>query len=134
MLRRSPTLLRVSPFSLYMKDLAKNGTLQNDRNPAKTASRLYRKLSEPEKMALQKRAARVSYPALDAYNRFQKEYAHRFLHLSNKKRQREVSKLWAELKKNGTVKVPKAPKAAKSASSKVKTAAKTAKKTTAARK
>lgn len=126
MMRRSQTFLRVSAFSLYMKDLAKTGTLKGDRHPTKTSGKLYRQLSSPEKKQLERRAMRVSYPALDAYNRFQKEYAHRFLHLSNKQRQREVAKLWAELKKNGTVKVPKS---AKSASGKVKQAAKATKKT-----
>ncbi|KPA85027.1 putative mitochondrial Kinetoplast DNA-associated protein [Leptomonas pyrrhocoris] len=121
MMRRSQTLLRVSAFSLYMQDLGKTGTLKGDRKATKTSAKLYRQLSTPEKTALAKRAKRISYPALDAYNRFQKEYAHRFLHLSNRKRQREVANLWAELKKNGTVKVPKSPK---SASSKVKKAAK----------
>ncbi|KPI84595.1 kinetoplast-associated protein 3 [Leptomonas seymouri] len=106
-----------------MKQLSKSGTLKGDRSPAKTAAKLYRQLSTPEKKVLEKRAQRVSYPALDAYNRFQKEYAHRFVHLSNKNRQREVAKLWAELKKNGTVKIPKSAKTPKSANHKIKKAA-----------
>lgn len=123
MMRRCQTFLRVSAFSLYVKDLAKTGKLKGSKKPMTTSGKLYRQLSSPEKKALEKRAQRISYPALDAYNRFQKEYAHRFLHLPNKRRQREVAKLWAELKNNGTVRVPK------SAKSKVTKAAKKAKKT-----
>jgi hypothetical protein len=125
MMRRCQVCLRVSTFSLYMKDLSKTGTLKGGGNPTKTAAKLYRSLSTPEKKALEKRAQRVSYPALDAYNRFQKKYAHRFLNMSNKQRQREVAKLWEELKVNGTM---KAPRSAKSAHSKVKKASKKIKK------
>ncbi|CCW60286.1 unnamed protein product [Phytomonas sp. EM1] len=110
MLHRSLSLRRVSPFSVYMRDLARQNKLVGTNNAPKIASAGYRKLSAEEKAELVKRARSLSYPALDAYNRFQKEYSHRFLHLSNKERQRKVAQLWAELKEKGTVRIPKAPK------------------------
>ncbi|CAG9580528.1 putative kinetoplast DNA-associated protein [Leishmania major strain Friedlin] len=107
MLRRSFTLRRVSPFSLFQKHLGETGVLKGIKNPAKKSAQMYSKLSTPERKMFEERARRVTYPALDAYNRFQKEYAPRFLHLPMKQRQRKVAQLWAELKKNGTVKIPK---------------------------
>lgn len=107
MLRRSFTLRRVSPFSLFQKHLGETGVLKGMKNPAKKSAQLYHKLSTPERKIFEARARGVTYPALDAYNRFQKEYASRFLHLPMKQRQRKVAQLWAELKKSGTVKIPK---------------------------
>ncbi|CCW68445.1 unnamed protein product [Phytomonas sp. Hart1] len=111
MLRRSLGLCRVSTFSIYMSDLARQNKLVGTINAAKIASAAYKKLSAKEKAELTKRAQGLSYPSLDAYNRFQKEYACRFLHLPNKERQQKVAKLWSELKQKGTVRIPKAPKA-----------------------
>lgn len=126
MFRCSLLARRVSAFSIYMKDIGRQGKLVGVRNSAKVVSKSYHKLSPAAKAALQKRAEKMSYPALDAYNRFQKEYAHRFTHLSNKQRQRKVAALWAELKEKGTVRIPKAPSKApsKPARKKVKSIAK----------
>lgn len=128
MFRLSCHRLRVSPFSIYMRDLGRQGKLAGVKKPATVASASYKKLSPSEQKALQKRASQVSYPALDAYNRFQKEFSHRFVHLSNRQRQRKVSALWAELKEKGTVRIPQVPKKG-SASKKVKAAAKARKST-----
>ncbi|AYU81944.1 kinetoplast-associated protein 3 [Leishmania donovani] len=110
MLRRSFTLRRASPFSLFQKHLGETGVLKGVKNPTRKSAQMYSKLSTPERKMFEERARRVTYPALDAYNRFQKEYAPRFLHLPMKQRQRKVAQLWAELKKNGTVKIPKSAK------------------------
>ncbi|KAG5496440.1 hypothetical protein JKF63_02742 [Porcisia hertigi] len=107
MLRRSLTLHRASAFSLFQKHLGETGILKGLKNPNQKSAKMYRQLSTPERKIFEQRARRVTYPALDAYNRFQKEYAHRFLHLPMKQRQRKVAQLWAELKKQGTVRVPK---------------------------
>lgn len=131
MLRFTRPQLRVSAFSLYLKDLSRQGKLAGHKNPQKAASQMYRKLSPVEKEALNKRAARMNYPALDAYNRFQKEYAHRFTYLPNKQRQRKVAALWAELKEKGTVRIPRAPK--KAGASKRTSAKRAIKKTAAAK-
>lgn len=119
MMRYSLTLRRVSAFSLFVKDVSRKGKLNGAPNPQRTASALYKKLTPAQKKALERRAQRVSYPALDAYNRFQKEYAHRFVHLTNKQRQQKVAALWAELKEKGTIKLPSpAPKKIKAAAKK----------------
>lgn len=124
MFRSTAVTRRVSAFSLYMKDLARQGKLSGTTNTAREASKTYQKLTNAQHAALQKRADKMTYPALDAYNRFQKEYAHRFTHLNNKERQRKVAALWAELKEKGTVRIPRAPK---SAAKKIKKTAKEAK-------
>ncbi|KAG5470786.1 hypothetical protein LSCM1_02036 [Leishmania martiniquensis] len=107
MLRHCFTLRRVSPFSVFQKHLGETGLLKGVKNPAKKSAKMYRQLSSPERKIFEERARRLTYPALDAFNRFQREYAPRFAHLSMKQRQRKVARLWAELKKSGTVKVPK---------------------------
>ncbi|KAK7198484.1 kinetoplast-associated protein 3 [Novymonas esmeraldas] len=125
MFRRSVALHRVSPFSLYQKHLGKSGVLKGLANPNLKSSRMYHQLTSPEKRILEKRALRLSYPALDAYNRLQKQCAHQFQHLPLKQRQRKVAQLWAELKeKKNAAKLRKTPTAAKR---KIATAAKTAK-------
>ncbi|CAJ1034588.1 hypothetical protein Q4I30_006867 [Leishmania utingensis] len=118
MLRRSFTLRRVSPFSLFQKHLGKTGVLKGLKHPLKKSSELYRRLSTPERKMFEERARRVTYPALDAYNRFQKQYASRFVHLPMKQRQRKVAQVWAELKMSGKLKIPKV------AARKIKAAAK----------
>lgn len=112
MLRCSATLRCVSAFSVYLKHLGDSGVLKGVRNPTKRSSKMYRQLSSPERKIYEQRARRLSYPALDAYNRFQKEMAPRFIHLSNKQRQRKVAQLWTDLKTKGSVSLPKIPKAA----------------------
>ncbi|KAG5495695.1 hypothetical protein GH5_03360 [Leishmania sp. Ghana 2012 LV757] len=118
MLRRCLALRRVSPFSIFQKHLGETRVLKGIKNPTRKSAKMYRQLSTPERKIFEERARRVSYPALDAYNRFQKEYAPRFVHLPMKQRQRKVAQLWAELKENGTVKIPRG------ATSKVKKVAK----------
>ncbi|KAG5470371.1 hypothetical protein LSCM4_03067 [Leishmania orientalis] len=118
MLRRCLALRRVSPFSIFQKHLGETRVLKGIKNPTRKSAQMYRQLSTPERKIFEERARRVSYPALDAYNRFQKEYAPRFMHLPMKQRQRKVAQLWAGLKENGTVKIPKG------ATSKVKKVAK----------
>ncbi|KEG15589.1 kinetoplast DNA-associated protein [Trypanosoma grayi] len=104
MLRRTTTTLRVSPYSLFLKDLAKTKELSGMplQEGAKVASRMYRGLRPEELQALQKRASKARYPALDAFNRFQRQQAFRFTHLNNIQRQRIIARMWHDMQKKQT--------------------------------
>ncbi|KAH9578738.1 hypothetical protein LSM04_003687 [Trypanosoma melophagium] len=100
MFQRTLTVFRVSPFSLFLKDLGKKNHLVglHAKDGIKVASRMYKSLTPVQMKTLKARAAKVRYPALDAFNRFQRQHAFRFTHLSNLQRQRVIGKMWRELK------------------------------------
>nr|Q9TY83.1 RecName: Full=kinetoplast-associated protein 2-1; AltName: Full=Histone H1-like protein p18-1; Flags: Precursor [Crithidia fasciculata]AAC47741.1 kinetoplast-associated protein p18-2 [Crithidia fasciculata]prf//2206467A histone H1-like protein [Crithidia fasciculata] len=127
MLRRTVSNFAMSPYMLFISDLAKTGKLKGIRTPGKFVGKKYRQLSAKEKAALQQRAKQASTPAMTAYRRM----AHR--EMSNKsvpieQRRANLTKKWNETKQAQREKAQKAQKKTKSAKSKVKKAAKKSKK------
>ncbi|ORC87468.1 putative kinetoplast DNA-associated protein [Trypanosoma theileri] len=136
MFQRTLAVLRVSPFSVFLKDLGKKNHLAglHAKDGIKVASRMYKSLTPVQMKALKARAAKIRYPALDAFNRFQRQHAYRFTHLSNLQRQRVIGKMWRELRaKQGKPSKGKGRKTVKPKKVK-KSSAKAAKKTAAKRK
>nr|CCD17084.1 unnamed protein product [Trypanosoma congolense IL3000] len=104
MLSRTINLLRVSPFSLFMKDLKKKRELTGMTlaQGVRVASRMYRALRPAQRRALQSRANQLTYPALEAFNAFQRRESRHLIHLKNAQRQRIIGEMWrkSEQRKN----------------------------------
>ncbi|KAG8342235.1 hypothetical protein ERJ75_001654400 [Trypanosoma vivax] len=96
MFSRTIAWLRISPYSLFLKDLKKTNELAGMtlKDSTRVASRMYRSLRPAQLRALKMRASKYSYPALDAFNRLQRENAYRLTHLKNAQRQRVIGDMW----------------------------------------
>ncbi|CBH18724.1 kinetoplast-associated protein 3, putative [Trypanosoma equiperdum] len=109
MLFRTVKLLRVSPFSVFMKDLKKTGELRNMSlaNGARVASRMYRNLTPSQMRSLQERASKITYPALKAFNDFQRRECRNLTHMTNAERQRVVGEMWRKSAKRRELQLKK---------------------------
>ncbi|CAG9580527.1 putative kinetoplast-associated protein p18-2 [Leishmania major strain Friedlin] len=125
MLRRSRELLRVSPFALFVQDVAKAGKLKGAKNVCATAAKMYRKLSPAEKSALARRAKEKTFPLQEAYQRMAKREMRRLRDMPILKRQEHIRAKWASMRRS---RASKPTNTVSSAKAKVKAASKAGKK------
>ncbi|KAG5496439.1 hypothetical protein JKF63_02741 [Porcisia hertigi] len=132
MFRRSQTFFRVSPFALYMKELASAGKLRRVKNLPKAAAKLYRNISPAEKRALLRRAKAKTFPSQEAYRSMARREMKRLRSMPIEKRVEKIKAKWASMKKSmsstASKAVPSAKKKVKAASKKGKRAEKRSKK------